>query len=86
MSDRMLYETYLPPFKAAVDAGVATLMNSFNDINGIPATGNKYLQRDLLKGLSALYIRQMMSGSSFGQKIQNALFIHFRVCIRRSSR
>ena len=50
MSDRMLWETYLPPFKASVDAGVATFMNSFNDINGVPATGNKYLQRDILKG------------------------------------
>ena len=50
MSDRMLWETYLPPFKAAVDAGVATFMNSFNDLNGIPATGNKYLQRTILKG------------------------------------
>ncbi|HLP65462.1 beta-glucosidase BglX [Flavobacterium sp.] len=50
MSNRMLWETYLPPFKAAVDAGAATFMNSFNDINGIPATGNKYIQRDILKG------------------------------------
>ena len=50
MSDRMLWEVYLPPFKAAVDAGAATFMNSFNDINGVPATGNKYLQRDILKG------------------------------------
>jgi len=50
MSDRMLWEIYLPPFKAALDAGAATFMNSFNDINGIPATGNKYLQRDILKG------------------------------------
>lgn len=50
MSLRQLHETYLPPFKAAVDAGAATLMNSFNDLNGIPATGNKYLQRDILKG------------------------------------
>ncbi|MFN8325124.1 beta-glucosidase BglX [Flavobacterium sp.] len=50
MSDRMLWETYLPPFKAAVDAGAATFMNSFNDLNGVPATGNKYLQRDILKG------------------------------------
>ena len=50
MSLRQLHETYLPPFKAISDAGVATFMNSFNDINGIPATGNKYLQRDLLKG------------------------------------
>ncbi|MFM2369265.1 MAG: hypothetical protein RL619_1565 [Bacteroidota bacterium] len=50
MSERMLWETYLPPFKAALNAGAATFMNSFNDINGIPATGNKYLQRDILKG------------------------------------
>lgn len=50
MSERMLWETYLPPFKAALDAGAATFMNSFNDLNGIPATANKYLQRDILKG------------------------------------
>lgn len=50
MSNRMLWETYLPPFKAALDAGAATFMNSFNDLNGIPATGNTYLQRDILKG------------------------------------
>jgi beta-glucosidase len=50
MSLRQLNETYLPPYKATVEAGVATFMNSFNDINGIPATGNKYIQRDLLKG------------------------------------
>ncbi|KPH14099.1 beta-glucosidase BglX [Chryseobacterium sp. ERMR1:04] len=50
MSLRQLHETYLPPFKAASEAGVATFMNSFNDINGIPATANKYILRDLLKG------------------------------------
>ena len=50
MSDRMLWETYLPPFKAALDAGAATFMNSFNDINGIPATASKHIQRDILKG------------------------------------
>ena len=50
MSLRTLHEVYLPPFKAAAAAGVATFMNSFNDLNGIPATGNKYLQRDILKG------------------------------------
>ncbi|MFT3794877.1 beta-glucosidase BglX [Flavobacterium sp.] len=50
MSERALWETYLPPFKAALDAGAATFMNSFNDINGIPATGNQYIQRDILKG------------------------------------
>lgn len=50
MSPRMLWETYLPPFLAAKEAGVATFMNSFNDLNGIPATGNRYLLRDILKG------------------------------------
>lgn len=50
MSNRLLWDVYLPPFKAAVDAGVATFMNSFNDLNGVPATGNRYLQRDILKG------------------------------------
>ena len=50
MSERMLWEVYLPPFKAALDAGAATFMNSFNDLNGIPASGNAYLQRDILKG------------------------------------
>lgn len=49
MSERLLHEVYLPPFKAALDAGVATFMNSFNDLNGVPATGNRYLQRTLLK-------------------------------------
>ena len=45
-----LYNTILPPFKAAHEAGVKTFMNSFNELNGIPATGDKFLQRDILKG------------------------------------
>ncbi|MBL7854607.1 MAG: beta-glucosidase BglX [Cyclobacteriaceae bacterium] len=45
-----LHNVVLPPFKAAVDADVKTVMNSFNVLNGVPATGNKYLQRDILKG------------------------------------
>ncbi|MGN6164504.1 MAG: glycoside hydrolase family 3 N-terminal domain-containing protein [Flavisolibacter sp.] len=50
MSNHLLWETYLPPFKAAADVGVATFMNSFSTLNGIPATGNRYLQRTILKG------------------------------------
>jgi len=38
-----------PPFQATIDAGVRTFMNSFNELNGIPATGNSYLQRTILK-------------------------------------
>jgi beta-glucosidase len=49
MSLRTLHEVYLPPFRAAAEAGVATFMNSFNDLNGTPATGSAYLQRDILK-------------------------------------
>ena len=45
-----LHNIVLPPFKAAADAGVRTFMNSFNDLNGIPATADRYLQRDILKG------------------------------------
>ncbi len=45
-----LHNVVLPPFKAAADAGVATFMNSFNTIDGIPATGSERLQRKILKG------------------------------------
>ena len=50
VSETTLQNTIFPPFKAAVDAGVRTFMNSFNELNGIPATGNVYLQRQILKG------------------------------------
>lgn len=50
MSNSKLYNSVLPPFEAAKDAGVRTFMNSFNILNGIPATGNVFLQRDILKG------------------------------------
>ena len=49
MSQRELWETYLPPFKATIDAGVSSFMTSFNDLNGVPATGNKYLLDDILR-------------------------------------
>lgn len=49
ISDRSLRETYLPPFKTSVENGVATFMTSFNTVNGVPATGNKYLFKDILR-------------------------------------
>ncbi|MGB5347719.1 MAG: glycoside hydrolase family 3 N-terminal domain-containing protein, partial [Woeseia sp.] len=45
-----LRNVYLRPFNAAVDAGVATVMTSFSDLNGVPATGNEFLLRQILKG------------------------------------
>lgn len=44
-----LRELYLPPFKAAVDAGAATFMCSFNDINGVPSSGSTFLNRQILR-------------------------------------
>ena len=50
ISEHTLLQVYLPPFRAAVEAGVGTFMNAFNEINGIPATAHKPLLRDILKG------------------------------------
>jgi beta-glucosidase len=50
ISEDTLRNIVLPPFKAAVDAGVATLMNAFNEIGGVPATASVRLQREILKG------------------------------------
>jgi len=44
-----LHNVIFPPFEAATEAGVRTFMNSFNELNGVPATGNKFLQRTILK-------------------------------------
>src|SRR6478672_2906960 len=49
MSLVRMYEEYLPPYHAAVEAGVGSVMSSFNDVNGIPATANKFLMTDLLR-------------------------------------
>jgi beta-glucosidase len=49
VSERTLREIYFPPFKAAVEEGVATFMSSFNDLNGTPATANRWLMTDILR-------------------------------------
>jgi beta-glucosidase len=49
LHESQLRNVILPPFKAAFDAGVATVMTSFNDINGVPASGNSFLLKDVLK-------------------------------------
>ncbi len=50
MSERQLRETYLPPFKAAIDAGALTVMTSFNDVSGVPASASRFLMTDILRG------------------------------------
>jgi beta-glucosidase len=49
MSDATLRGTFLPPFKAAFDAGALSVMTAFNDVNGVPATGNPYLLTEILR-------------------------------------
>ncbi|WP_416445213.1 beta-glucosidase BglX [Leeuwenhoekiella sp. A16] len=49
MSRVRMFNEYLPPYKAAIDAGVASVMSSFNDVDGVPASGNKWLLTDLLR-------------------------------------
>lgn len=49
MSDIRLRQVYLPPYRAAVEAGAATMMSAFNALNGVPATANSYLMTDILR-------------------------------------
>ncbi|MFZ1748993.1 MAG: glycoside hydrolase family 3 C-terminal domain-containing protein, partial [Saprospiraceae bacterium] len=49
MSERVLREMYLPPYKAAIQAGAKTVMTSFNDYDGVPASGNRFLLTDILR-------------------------------------
>lgn len=49
ISERVLHDVYLPPFQAALDAGVATFMTSFNEVDGVPATGNHHLLTHILR-------------------------------------
>lgn len=50
MSERQFREFYLPPYKAGVNAGALSVMTAFNEYDGVPATGNAYLLKDILKG------------------------------------
>jgi beta-glucosidase len=49
ISDEQLWNVYLPPFHSAVDAGTATVMSAYMDLNGVPATGNRWLLHDVLR-------------------------------------
>jgi beta-glucosidase len=49
MSHQRMYNEYFPPYKAAVDAGVGSVMASFNEVDGVPATANKWLLTDVLR-------------------------------------
>lgn len=51
MSQVRMFNEYFPPYKAAVDAGVASVMASFNEVDGVPATGNRWLQTEVLRNM-----------------------------------
>ena len=67
----MLWNKYLPPYKAAVDAGAATVMNSFNIFEGVPASGNKYLVNDVLKNKWGFKGFVVSDWNSFGEMIDH---------------
>lgn len=64
LPETQLRNIYLPPFKAAVDAGVATFMSAYMDLNNVPATGNRWLLRDILRkewGFDGFVVSDAMS-------------------------
>ncbi len=69
ITEHTMRNVVLPPFKACVDAGVATFMNAFNEIGGIPATANVHLQRDILKGEWAFDGMMVSDWNSIGELI-----------------
>ncbi len=67
--DNEMRNVYLPPFKAAVEAGAATFMTSFGDIDGVPATGNDYLINGVLRGEMGFEGLMISDWDSIGQMI-----------------
>ncbi|MBI1390526.1 MAG: beta-glucosidase BglX [bacterium] len=69
VSERVMREVYLPPFHAAVNAGVATLMNAFNVLDRMPASGNKFLVKQVLKGEWNFQGFVVSDWNSFGEMV-----------------
>ncbi len=79
-----LHNVVLPPFKAAVNAGVATFMNSFNTIDGMPATASVYLQRDLLKGDWGFKGFVVSDWNSVGEMIAHGAAADLKECAQKA--
>ncbi|GAF04821.1 beta-glucosidase BglX [Saccharicrinis fermentans] len=79
-----LHNVVLPPFKAAVDAGVATFMNSFNTIDGLPSTANPYLQRELLKGKWGFDGFVVSDWNSVGEMIAHGAAANLKECAEKA--
>ena len=75
VSRPMLWNKYLPPYKAAVDAGAATVMNAFNVLDGIPASANKYLVTDVLKNKWGFKGFLVSDWGSFAEEINHGYVV-----------
>jgi beta-glucosidase len=73
MSHVSMYNYYLSPYKAAVDAGVGSVMSSFNVVDGVPATGNKWLLTDLLRGEWGVKGVVVSDANSIGEMVTHGL-------------
>lgn len=73
MSHIKMFNQYFPPYKAAVDAGVGSVMSSFNDVDGIPATGNKWLLTDVLRNKWGFNGFVVSDYTSLGEMIEHGL-------------
>jgi beta-glucosidase len=82
ISESTLRNVVLPPFKAAVDAGVATVMNSFNEIGGVPATGSVHLQREILKGEWAFQGFVVSDWGSIGEMVPHGYALNLEQAAR----
>jgi len=66
-----LYEIYLPPFAAAVDAGVVTFMSAFNDLNGVPTSANRFTLTDILRGQLGFNGFVVSDSNSIGELVKH---------------
>lgn len=83
--DNELRNTYLPPFKAALKAGAASVMTSFGDIDGVPATGNSYLLGDILRGEWDFDGVVVSDWDSIGQLMTHGLSEDLRAAAREAA-
>ncbi|CAM2069811.1 Beta-glucosidase BglX [Sulfidibacter corallicola] len=78
ISEHTLRNAVLPPFQAAVEAGVATVMNSFNDIDGVPTTASELLQRGILKGEWGFQGFVISDWNSIGELVPHGVAVDLR--------
>ena len=84
LTERQLRNIYLPPFEAAVKAGALTLMTSFNDNDGVPSTGNKFVVKDILRGEWGFDGLVVTDWNSMGEMINHGFGVDRKDVARKS--